>query len=255
MYSYVSHKYCTYTHTQTEREEEGNKVHPTCLCLLCFPSSSRVDCKTWAIKTFSPAHRLLSRDWQLADPPRRSLYMDRSATRARASESGVETGRGGEGKKGARGERIGWDKVARSEREEKGSRGTCGPNRTKTIKEVKTGGYRGAAWCAVCLWLNVIVLHVLSQCGRSGGSCFFSVRQLFVCPCAFAVCNCSERSVLAEHTAVCVCRLCCTFMHEALSLSHTHTGTNTHRNVHTCNAHMQTDADSAKAEMWNDEDR
>ncbi|KAK2879719.1 hypothetical protein Q8A73_023531 [Channa argus] len=44
-----------------------------------------------------------SRDWQLASPPKsRSLHMDHSAMRGSESESGVETGRGGEGKKGDR---------------------------------------------------------------------------------------------------------------------------------------------------------
>lgn len=46
----------------------------------------------------------MSCDWQLAIPPHWSLHMDRSGMRAPASESGVETGRGGEGKKGDRGE-------------------------------------------------------------------------------------------------------------------------------------------------------
>lgn len=53
---------------------------------------------------------------------------------------------------------------------------------------------------------------------------------IYICQLSMCVsgCHCSEQSVLAEHTAVCDCRLClcctfCTFMHEA----------NTHTRIHT----------------------
>lgn len=65
--------------------------------------------------------------------------MDRSAVRARASESGLEAGRGGEGEeRRQRGERI---EVGRGvKREETGAEGACGPKKTKGEKEVKEDG-------------------------------------------------------------------------------------------------------------------
>lgn len=72
----------------------------------------------------------MSCDWQLASPPHWSRHMDRSgmcpSIRVEWKQEEEERGRK------ETEERIGLDKVVRSEREEKQSRGVCGPKRRNT---------------------------------------------------------------------------------------------------------------------------
>lgn len=97
-----THTHVLYTHTLRKRNKEALFIS---FCLLFGPPpASSCSLQNIIDKTILASHWSVPCHWQLVSPPCRSLHVDRSAMRARASESGVETGRAGEGKKGDRGE-------------------------------------------------------------------------------------------------------------------------------------------------------
>lgn len=112
--------------------------------------------------------------------------------------------------------------MARSEREEKGSRGACGPKRRKRkiqVKEKQPGVLSANGL------MHKYAVHNMAEVGMHVFLPLLCVLCLCACVdlCVFSVCCCSGQAVMAEHAAVCVCRLWCTFKHEAHMHTHVHT--------------------------------